>query len=72
MTIRITDPLFLLSAQTGLSVTELRAEAAEGNPDVNKPQEVLQTGEPIPILFARYRNGSGCNGASKDDRRVFC
>ena len=42
MTIRITDPLFLLSAQTGLSVTELRAEAAEGNPDVNKPQEVCR------------------------------
>ena len=39
MTIRITDPLFLLSAQTGLSVTELRAEAAQGNPDVDRPQK---------------------------------
>lgn len=59
MSIRVQDPLFLLAAQTGLSVGELSAKAAAGNPDVNKPQEALKTGEPIPILFARFRNSAG-------------
>lgn len=59
MSIRVQDPLFLLSAQTGLSVGELRADSAAGNPDVNKPQEALKTGEPIPILFGRFRNSAG-------------
>mgnify|MGYP003109800844 CR=1 FL=1 len=53
MSIRVADPLFLLSAQTGMSVNELRATAAEGNPQVEKPQEALKTGEPIPIIFCR-------------------
>jgi len=59
MSIRISDPLLLLSAQTGLSATELVAGAAAGNPDLEKPQEALKTGEPIPILFARRRNSNG-------------
>ena len=59
MSIRVSDPLFLLSAQTGLSVGELKAKAAAGNPDLEKRQEALKTGEPIPILFGRFRNGSG-------------
>lgn len=59
MSIRVQDPLFLLSAQTGLSVGELSTKAADGNPQVNKPQEALKTGEPIPILFARFRNSAG-------------
>lgn len=59
MSIRVQDPLFLLSAQSGLSVGELQADAADAVPDVNKPQEALKTGEPIPILFARFRNGTG-------------
>lgn len=53
MSIRVSDPLFLLSAQTGLTAFELAAKAASGNPDVEKPQEALQTGEPIPIIFCR-------------------
>jgi len=53
MTLRVADPLFLLSAQTGLSAGELRADAAVGNPDVERPQEALKTGEPIPIIFCR-------------------
>ena len=36
MSIRVSDPLFLLSAQTGLSVGELTAKAAAGNPDLEK------------------------------------
>lgn len=53
MNIRVSDPLFLLSAQTGMSASELRAKAASGNPQVEKPQEALKTGEPIPIIFCR-------------------
>lgn len=59
MSIRISDPLFLLSAQTGLSAAELSAKAGEGNPDVNRPQAALETGEPIPIIFCRRRNSNG-------------
>lgn len=59
MSIRISDPLFLLSAQTGLSVGELVAKAAAGNPDVEKPVESFKTGEPIPIIFCRRRNSNG-------------
>ena len=59
MSIRISDPLFLLSAQTGLSAAEIVASAASGNPNLEKPQEALKTGEPIPILFARRRNSNG-------------
>tara|TARA_B100001142_G_C14347269_1_gene660556 strand:- start:3997 stop:6444 length:2448 start_codon:yes stop_codon:yes gene_type:complete len=55
MTLEFTEPLFLLSAQTGLSVSELRAQSAEGNPDVSGPQAILKTGEPIPIVFCRRR-----------------
>lgn len=53
MNIRVSDPLFLLSAQTGMNASELRAKAASGNPEVEKPQEALKTGEPIPIIFCR-------------------
>lgn len=59
MSINIQDPLFLLTQQTGLSVSELASGPAVGNPDINATQEVLKTGEPIPILFARFRNGAG-------------
>lgn len=59
MGIQISDPLFLLSAQTGLAAGELKAKAADGNPDIEKPQEALQTGEPIPIIFCRRRNSNG-------------
>ena len=58
MSIRVADPLFLLSAQTGMSVNELRATAAEGNPQVEKPQEALKTGEPIPIIFCRHTDAN--------------
>ena len=59
MNLNISDPLFLLSAQTGLSVSELRAEAAKGNPDVQGPQKYMKTGEPIPIVFCRRTTTGG-------------
>ena len=55
MNLNISEPLFLLSAQTGLSVSELKAKAAKGNPDVQGPQQYMRTGEPIPIIFCRRR-----------------
>lgn len=59
MSIRISDPLFLLSAETGLSAAELSAEPGEGNTKFDTPQDSLKTGEPIPIIFCRRRNNSG-------------
>ena len=59
MSIRISDPLFLLSAQTGLSATDLIAEPAEGNTEFDTPQAALQTGEPIPVVFCRRRSDNG-------------
>lgn len=55
MKLDITDPLFLLSAESGLSVTQLNNEAAEGNPGFTEPQTFLKTGEPIPIVFCERR-----------------
>lgn len=59
MSVNISDPLFLLSAQTGMSVGELAAKAAEGTPDVEQPQQALKIGEPIPLIFTRRRNSNG-------------
>lgn len=59
MSVKISDPLFLLSAQTGMSVGELAAKAAEGTPDVEQPQQALKIGEPIPLIFTRRRNNNG-------------
>jgi hypothetical protein len=56
---KIQDPLFLLTEQAGMSLSELSGEAAAGVVEVNKLQEAIKTGEPIPILFARYRNENG-------------
>ena len=53
---KIQDPLFLLTEQASMSLSELSGEAAAGVVEVNKLQEAIKTGEPIPILFARYRN----------------
>jgi len=55
MNLNISEPLFLLSAQTGLSVSELQAKAAKGNPDTQGPQQYMKTGEPIPIVFCRRK-----------------
>lgn len=59
MSIKIQDPLFLLSAQTGLSAAELVAEAGEGNSVTSQRQDAMQAAEPIPIVFCRRRNGNG-------------
>ena len=65
MNLNISEPLFLLSAQTGLSASELQARAAKGNPDVQGPQRYMKTGEPIPIVFCRRKTvGSAETGGA--------
>ncbi len=65
MTLEFTEPLFLLSAQTGLSVAELQALAAEGNPNLSGPQPALKTGEPIPMFFVVEEHLVECKQAGQ-------
>ena len=55
MTLKFADPLFLLSAQTGLSVGELQESAGVGNMSPQARQASVKIGEPIPIVFCRRR-----------------
>jgi hypothetical protein len=55
MTLKIADPLYLLSSQTGISVNELRQDAGAGNMSPQSPQAAVKIGEPIPIVFCRRR-----------------
>ena len=55
MKIKFTDPLFLLSSQTGLSVNKLKDAAALGSLSPQSSQESVKLGEPIPIVFGRRR-----------------
>ena len=55
MTIKIADPLFLLSSQTGLSVNKLKDAAGLGNLTPQSRQESAKIGEPVPIVFGRRR-----------------
>ena len=55
MKIKIADPLFLLSSQTGLSVNKLKDAAGLGNLSPQSRQESVKIGEPVPIVFGRRR-----------------
>lgn len=55
MTLKIADPLYLLSSQTGLSVNELRQDAGVGNMSPQSSQASVKIGEPVPIVFCRRR-----------------
>jgi len=55
MTLKIADPLYLLSSQTGLSVNELRQDAGVDNMSPQSLQASVKTGEPVPIVFCRRR-----------------
>jgi len=55
MTLKIADPLYLLSSQTGISVNELRQDAGAGNMSPQSPQAAVKIGEPIPLVFCRRR-----------------
>jgi hypothetical protein len=63
MTLKIIDPLFLLSSQTGLAVTKLQDAAGTGNLSPQSRQASAQIGEPVPIVFCRRRTvGSATHG----------
>lgn len=57
--ISATDPLALVAIQAGQVNTPSRQEGAAGGSQLDSPQRAVQIGEPVPIVFARRRNGKG-------------
>ena len=53
------DPLALLAIQAGQINAPADATAAQGGTDLDSPQRFAQIGEPVPIVFARFRNSKG-------------
>lgn len=53
------DPLALLAIQAGQINAPADAAAAQGTTDLDRPQRFAQIGEPVPIVFARFRNSKG-------------
>lgn len=53
------DPLALLAIQAGQINAPVDAAAAQGTTDLDRPQRFAQIGEPVPIVFARFRNSKG-------------
>ena len=53
------DPLALLAIQAGQINAPSTAAAAQGSTDLDVPQRFAQIGEPVPIVFARFRNSKG-------------
>lgn len=63
MSFSFSDPLVLLSAQTGLTIEQLREQQGEGNQKLQSRLESIQVGDPIPIVFCRRRTvGSNTHG----------
>jgi len=57
--ITTTDPLALLAIQAGQINAPTPGGAAEASTDLDSPQRFIQIGEPVPIVFARFRNSKG-------------
>ena len=57
--ITTTDPLALLAIQSGQINAPAPGGAAEASTDLDSPQRFIQIGEPVPIVFARFRNSKG-------------
>lgn len=57
--ITTTDPLALLAIQAGQINAPAPGGAAEASTDLDSPQRFIQIGEPVPIVFARFRNSKG-------------
>lgn len=57
--ITTTDPLALLAIQAGQINAPAPGGAAEASADLDSPQRFIQIGEPVPIVFARFRNSKG-------------
>jgi hypothetical protein len=53
------DPLALLAIQAGQINAPADATAAQGTTELDSPQRFAQIGEPVPIVFARFRNSKG-------------
>lgn len=53
------DPLALLAIQAGQINAPADVAAAQGTTDLDRPQRFAQIGEPVPIVFARFRNSKG-------------
>jgi hypothetical protein len=53
------DPLALLAIQAGQINAPVEAAAAQGTTELDSPQRFAQIGEPVPIVFARFRNSKG-------------
>jgi hypothetical protein len=52
-------PIDLLAIQTGRVTTPAVTTAAKGASQLDAQQRAIQIGEPVPIVFARRRNGKG-------------
>jgi hypothetical protein len=57
--IATTDPLALLAIQAGQINAPTQDGAAAGGSDIDRPQRFIEIGEPVPIVFARFRNSKG-------------
>lgn len=57
--ITTTDPLALLAIQAGQINTPSPGGAAKASTDLDSPQRFIRIGEPVPIVFARFRNSKG-------------
>ena len=57
--ITTTDPLALLAIQAGQINAPSPGGAAEASADLDSPQRFIEIGEPVPIVFARFRNSKG-------------
>lgn len=57
--IAASDPLALLAIQAGQVNTPRNNEAARGASDLDAQQRYVAIGEPVPIVFARFRNSKG-------------
>ena len=53
------DPLALLAIQAGQINAPADATAAQGTTELDSPQRFAQIGEPVPIVFSRFRNSKG-------------
>ena len=47
------------SAQRGQVTPPSKAGAAQGKSELDKPQRAHEIGQPVPIVFCRYRNNAG-------------
>jgi hypothetical protein len=57
--IAASDPLALIAIQAGQINAPSAATAATGTTQLDTTQRFVQFGEPVPIVFARFRNSKG-------------